>query len=173
MKGVIVNCIEEVLEKKYNKQKLEKIKEKAGVKSGTIFLAGQNVEDKIVMELIQAACSELSLSLQDFGILFGDYWVNHFSQRIYSQYYNSHKTAKDFLLQMNDLHKTITNNMPGATPPQFQYEHISEKKIGITYKSHRNLIDLFIGLIYGVGNYYKEKLKVEKLTDSYVTVEFL
>jgi hypothetical protein len=40
------------------------------------------------------------------------------------------------------------------------------------YKSHRNLIDFLVGLIKGVGKFYKEDLKVTKLTNDKVEIVF-
>lgn len=172
MKGVIVNCFEELVITKFGKDKLMKIRKLSQIKEGTIFLAHQDVEDTIVLMLIQSYCTEIAITMKDFSLLFGDYWVNHFSQRIYSHYYTSSKNSREFLLSMNDLHKSVTEKIPGARPPQFFFQNINEKTIGITYKSHRGLIELLIGLIHGVGNYYKEKLIVEKESETQLKVHF-
>ena len=40
------------------------------------------------------------------------------------------------------------------------------------YKSHRNLIDFLVGLVKGVGKFYKEDLKVSKLSNDKVEIVF-
>jgi hypothetical protein len=42
----------------------------------------------------------------------------------------------------------------------------------MTYNSRRGLIDIMIGLIKGVGKYYKENLKVTKLGPDKVEIKF-
>ena len=42
----------------------------------------------------------------------------------------------------------------------------------MTYKSERGLLDIFIGLIKGVGKLYKEKLIVSKIGTDKVQVQF-
>jgi hypothetical protein len=43
----------------------------------------------------------------------------------------------------------------------------------MTYKSPRGLIDFLVGLIKGVGKYFKEDLRVRKLNNTDVEVVFL
>jgi hypothetical protein len=40
------------------------------------------------------------------------------------------------------------------------------------YKSKRKLIDFMVGLIKGVGKFYKENLKVKKISDDKVEIIF-
>ncbi|KPQ45004.1 MAG: hypothetical protein MPEBLZ_00429 [Candidatus Methanoperedens nitroreducens] len=42
----------------------------------------------------------------------------------------------------------------------------------IKYKSNRGLIDILMGLVKGVGKYYKEDLKVTKLSSDRLQVIF-
>ncbi len=42
----------------------------------------------------------------------------------------------------------------------------------MTYKSKRGLIDFLVGLIKGVGKYFKENLEVTKLGNNKVKIVF-
>lgn len=103
---------------------------------------------------------------------FGDYWVNVYSQKMYRVYYELVKTAKGFLLKMDSVHVASTKCIPGANPPRFDYEWKDKKILIMKYKSQRGLIDFMVGLIKGVGKYYKEDLKVTRLGSDKVEIVF-
>jgi len=76
-------------------------------------------------------------------------------------------------LKMDSVHVATTKSIPGANPPRFEYEWKDEKTLIILkYKSRRSLVDLMVGLIKGVGKFYKEDLKVTKLGSDKVEIAF-
>ena len=81
-------------------------------------------------------------------------------------------TAKDFLLKMDKAHFDSTKMLEGARPPRFDYEWVGPKTLIMHYKSQRGLIDIMVGLIKGVGKYFKENLQVRKLDDKRVEIVF-
>jgi hypothetical protein len=103
---------------------------------------------------------------------FGEFWVMDYSQKLYKNYYTSSKNAKEFLLNMDELHKTITKNMANAHPPMFEYEWLDNNTLIMKYKSSRGLIDIMVGLIKGVAKYYNEDLKITKLGSDKVKIIF-
>ncbi len=73
---------------------------------------------------------------------------------------------------MDEVHRKVTLNIQNANPPRFDYEWKDEKTLIMTYKSKRNLIEFFIGLIKGVGKYFNEELEVRKLGGNRVEIKF-
>jgi len=137
-----------------------------------LILPISDIDDQVVMNVIKSTCDVLNLSLEQVADAFGDYWVNVYTQKIYRVHYLDCNTSKDFLLKMDYVHVMVTNNIPNARPPRFEYEWKDQKTLIMKYKSHRNLIDLLVGLIRGVGKFYKEDLKVTKLTNDKVEIVF-
>ncbi|GBD94265.1 heme NO binding protein [bacterium BMS3Abin05] len=172
MKGTIVNCLKELMKNKYGKEKWEQSLEDAGIKGDTVFLASSDVPDSAVMKVVQAACKNLNLSVSQLGDAFGDYWVNVYSQKMYRHYYLKHKTAKDFLMDMDNVHKIMTKSMKNAQPPRFTYEWKNDGTLIMHYNSRRSLVDFLAGLAKGVGKYYHENLKVVKLGSARIQVTF-
>lgn len=172
MKGVIVNCIQEMITSKYGAEKWTKILSDAKIPQGTVFLAHADIEDANILKIIDAVCRQVGWSDKDFSVNFGDYWVNTFSQRLYSHIYRSSKNAKEFLMKMNEVHQEVTRNIPGSKPPQFLFETIDNNTLEITYQSKRGLFELFIGLVMGVGKYYNDALKIDKLSNNKIRVHF-
>ncbi len=172
MKGVIVSCLAELVRTKFGDDKWEEALEKAGLPRESTFLATQDVDDAAVMKVLDSLCKVLNISLQEAADAFGDYWVNVFAPKVYASYYHGVNSAKEFLLKMDDIHRISTENIPNAHPPRFDYEWKDDKTLIMTYMSHRNLIDIMIGLIKGVGKYFKEDLQVKKLSDTQVEIVF-
>jgi len=172
MKGVIVQCLQELVSVKFGIDKWEKSLVDAGVPANSKFIVISDVPDDVVMNVVQSVCKNLNITLEQAATAFGDYWVNVYSQKLYSNMYKFKKNAKDFLLYMDEIHINMTKTMKNAHPPRFEYELIGDNTLIMKYKSKRGLIDFLIGLIKGVGTYYNEKLDVRKLSDDKVQIDF-
>lgn len=172
MKGTIVKCLEELVVSQFGQDKWEKSLEDAGLKKNAMFFTVSDVEDAQVMKVVGAVCTNLGLSLPQAADAFGDYWVNTYSQKMYGQFYKKNKTAKDFMLDMDNVHINMTKTMKDAKPPRFKYEWKNDKTLVINYNSERGLIDFAVGLTKGVGKFYNEKLAVSKLSQDKFQVIF-
>ncbi len=172
MKGSIVNCLEEMITEKYGKEKWQQILKISNCNQ-TIFMATSDVDDKLVMSLIDSTCKALGISLQQAFDAFGEYFICNFTAKKYSGYYEHFSSAKSFLLSLEEIiHFDVRKNIRNATPPKFEYKRIDEKTLIMKYISKRNLIDLAISLIKGVGKYYKEDLKVKKISNDEIEIIF-
>jgi hypothetical protein len=172
MKGTIVLCLEQLVCSKFGQESWQKIRTESGVPATKMFLPFEDVDDATVMKLIQALCATLHLSFSQAADAFGEYWVMTYSQEMYGQHYRKYKTAREFLLVLDTIHVLMTRTMQNAHPPRFRYEWKDEKTLIMRYASQRNLIDLAVGLIKGVGKFYKENLRVVKLGDDRIQVVF-
>jgi hypothetical protein len=162
MKGTILSCVKELVEKKFGAAAWTKVLEAAG-QPGALFLAGGDVPDEKAMKILGAASKVSGLSMQALMDAFGDYWANDYSDKMYPQYYAEHKTAKDFLRGMDALHERLTKSIPNAKPPRFAYESETPNSFVMIYRSARGLGDMLPGLIAGVARHYRTKIAVKKL----------
>jgi hypothetical protein len=172
MKGVILNAIADMITEKFGKEKWEEIVEKAGLPRSRIFLPIENVDDAVVLSVINSLCNVLGITLQQAADAFGEYWICNFTPKLYPLYYRGVNSAKEFLLQTDKIHQELTKNIPDATPPRFDYQWKDDKTLIMTYKSKRGLIEIMVGIIKGVGKYYKENLMVTKLGPDKVEIKF-
>ncbi len=172
MKGVIVLCLKETVIERFGEDKWKEALKKAGIDKEPTILPISNVDDKIVLAVVNSICGVLGMSLPQVADAFGDYWINVYSQKMYGGYYEGVKTSKDFLLKMDAVHVAMTKNLPDATPPRFEYEWKDDMTLIMKYKSKRGLIDFMVGLIRGVGKFYKEDLKVTKFGDDRAEIIF-
>jgi hypothetical protein len=172
MKGVIPLALREMILKQFGAEKWKEVLHKAGMAQEPLLLAVGDVEDPVVLKMVHSVCQVLNLSLVQAADAFGDYWVNVYSQKAYRRYYEKCKNAKEFLLQLNSIHQTATQNLPGARPPQFEFQPEGDQALVLTYKSPRGMIDFAVGLIKGVGHFYHENLRITKIAANKVRVVF-
>jgi hypothetical protein len=172
MKGVIAQCLAEMVTTKFGADKWKEVLEKSGLPPSTAFLATSDIDDSAVMNAIKNTCSVLSISQQQAADAFGEYWVCTFAPKIYKAYYTSATNAKDFLLKMDSVHETTTRNIANAHPPRFTYDWKNDNTLIMRYQSNRGLIDFLVSLIKGVGKYFNDNLTVSKISTSDVEVIF-
>jgi hypothetical protein len=172
MKGVIVVCLGDLIKEKFGKDKWVAILEDAGLPRTAFFLPTANLDDETVLKVVDSVCKVLNITLQQAADAFGDYWVNSYAPKVYKAYYRGKNSAKEFLLDMDKVHKSVTERIPDARPPRFDYESPNDKTLIMTYKSQRGLIDFFVGLIKGVGKHFNEKLAITNMGGNKVKVVF-
>ena len=172
MKGVIINCLAEMVKEKFGEDKWEATLKGAGLDRSTVFFTTQDIPDDVALKVIESACQVLGISRAQAADAFGEYWVNTFAPKIYGAYYEGVNSAKDFLLNMDRVHRAATRSLPDAHPPRFGYDWQDDKTLIMTYQSHRGLIDIMIGLIKGVGKYYQEDLQVTQIGPNKVRIVF-
>ncbi|MFZ5596558.1 MAG: heme NO-binding domain-containing protein [Bacillota bacterium] len=172
MKGVIAQCLAELVIENFGRDKWEAALEKSGLNKNTVFLATQDVNDKDVLNIVGSVCQVLKITLPQAADAFGDYWVNKFAPKIYSAYYMGVKSAREMLLKMDSVHLNTTKTMANARPPRFNYTWYDDKTLIMTYNSERGLIDFLVGLVKGVGKHFNEHLEVTKLSNNKVKIVF-
>ncbi|MDW7694649.1 heme NO-binding domain-containing protein [Flammeovirgaceae bacterium SG7u.111] len=173
MKSVIPLAIKETYEKYFGSEDWGIVLQKAGFDPKTVFFSHKNTEDKEVMALLKAVMDHKGLTINQLSDVFGDYWVNDFASRHYFAFYQRASSAKDFLMKMNDVHDKIGAKVEGSKPPKFTFNELPDGAMEMGYISERNLIDLVVGLVKGVGKRFGEEIKVTKLSSSLLRLEFL
>ena len=172
MKGVIAICLGELISEKFSRDKWEEVLEGAGLPRKTFFLATEDVDDAATMRVVASVCKVMDMSMTQAADAFGEYWFNVYAPRVYKAHYAGKKSAKEMLMALNHIHKSVANHSPNAHPPKFEYDWKDDKTLLMTYQSSRGLIDFFIGIVKGVGTYYKEKLSITKLPNNKVEIRF-
>jgi hypothetical protein len=172
MKGVIVQCLQELVITRFGKDPWEKSLTDLGLKRYKFFLPIENVDDRLVMNIVTAVCRNLNISLIQAADAFGEYWVNTYSQKMYAHYYAKYTTAREFLLSMDTLHVTMTKMLQDANPPRFEYAWKNERTLLMVYKSQRGLLDFMVGLVKAVGTFYNEELNVTKSGPNQIQIIF-
>lgn len=172
MKGAILDCLAQMVELKFGREVWERILSASGLDTKMEFSSGRDVNDEKTMEIINNTCQELNLTLEQAAEAFGVFWVNSYASRQYAIYLNRYGSAKDLIKGMDAVHEYTTKTVQNAHPPRFEFEDLDENRLRVTYKSSRNLIDLYIGLIKGVSVYYKTPIRIDKRSSATVDLVF-
>lgn len=172
MKGVIADCLSELVIKNFGKDKWENILEKTGLDKRTSFAISADIDDGAILNVLGNTCDVLGITLEQAADAFGEYWAKIYAPEIYWAYFSNWKSAKDCLTDMDRIHERVTRRIANARPPRFDYEWRNENTLIMTYKSKRGLIDIFIGLVRGVARSFNENLTITKLDDRRVQIEF-
>jgi len=170
MKGVILRCLQEIVENRYGKDVWEEALKKADVEDLKV-LPVDNIDDSIALAIFKNLCEITGEGVQGIAEEFGRYWINVYSQRLYKTFYNESDTAMDFILKIDEIHQIMTKNI-GTNPPRFKYEWKDDRTLLMKYKSRRNLIDLAVGLLKGVAEYYGEDIQIRKIDENNIEIRF-
>jgi hypothetical protein len=171
MKGVIALALKELVESSKGEAVWKQVLTGAGIGEEPVILPTNEVDDDTIVRLIESLCKVTGMALDEAGMAFGDYWVNTYSQRLYGHFYRKPKNAREFLLTMDDVHLAMTKNLRDAKPPRFRFDQQDDVLV-MEYLSTRRMLHLMVGLIYGVGRFFNEKLEVTPMANDRVSVRF-
>jgi len=134
MKGVILDCLKNLVSNQYGTDKWQDIMKMSGLKLNQPILVTVDLEDEVAVSLINSTCKVLNVSIQQASEAYGEYWMRHYASKIYAAYMYDVKTSRDLLLKLDTIHTKVTNSMPNATPPKFLYEWKNDKTLRLFSK---------------------------------------
>lgn len=161
MKGTILNCLEELVTRKFGAEQWRLSLKLADIPGSRIYGTFEDVPDREVHSLLKAVSAAVGLPLDGVMEAFGDYWSTVYAPRVYAAYYAGTKNSRDLLLHLDNIHAVMTRSLKSARPPRFRYEWHGETHLVMHYESKRGLVALMAGLVRGVGKYYGESLSVQ------------
>jgi len=174
MKGTIHKCLHELIVERYGKSKWEACLNSVNLATNHRFMPSEDVPETTSLNLVSNTATILGISTQQLFDEFGEYWCCTYAPKTYSFWYIGLKNSKDYILKLDRIHEMVGKHFNQAKPPRFEYQWTdeNEKILQITYHSDRNLMDLFIGCVKGVGKYFNEELKIQKRSKSQVIIHF-
>jgi len=162
MKGIINKGIQEFVEAKYGAETWDRIKELAGCEE-PFFSTGEDYPDQTTLDLVAAASRVSGLAPRTVMLEFGKFWIQNTGAESYPTLFKlAGRSAREFLLNMDKVHKQVTKNIPNAKPPRFEYEQLPDGRLLMHYRSERRLCSVLRGLILGVGIHFGEELRVQE-----------
>jgi hypothetical protein len=132
----------------------------------------EDVEDMKVLEIMTNTAKTLGITMSQATDAFGEYWMCVYAPRVYKPYYAGVTTAKDFILKVDSMHRRLTKNIANAHPPNFDYRWTDEHTLVMKYSSKRGLVDLAVSMAKAVGTYFKQELKVTRISPAEIQIRF-
>jgi len=163
VKGVINKGIQDLVEGRFGRQAWNEIKARAGCKE-PLFAVCEDYPDEMTRDLAAAAADVLRMPLAAVMKEFGRSFVTVTLKASYPAVLAlAGRSAREFLLNLNRIHDTVTRSLPGACPPRFTYEEHPGGRLLMHYHSRRGLCAALEGLILGVGELCGDSLEVREV----------
>lgn len=172
MKGTILKCLKDMIVKDHGIETWENILVESDMDILTVILISSDMDDNQAIKLFNSTSKVLDIDFKTLADRYGEYWSNGYADKMYKHHYSKHNNAKSFLLDLDSLHFLLTEMITNAKPPRFTYQLVNDNTLLMTYTSHRQLIDLFVGLTSGLGKHYNEDLKIHKLDNNQIEIIF-
>ena len=175
MKGTITRCVKELVENRFGEDKWNEIMDHAGVDFAMrqrLSYPTTDIDDGVAVEVLKSTADVLGLTAEQVADAFGEYWCCEYAPKMYASILARFDSAREMILGMDKVHVQMTEQIENARPPRFQYDWENENTLIVSYKSFRNLIDVYRGLVLGVGKYFNEPLTARKLDNTRVEIVF-
>ncbi len=167
MYGLVNEAIEQLLTAQCGPQAWTAIRRDAGVSDGS-FIAMQAYPDEVTYALVESASRHTGLSADQLLEAFGEYWIRYTAEEGYGPLLNmAGTTFREFLGNLDRLHKHVASHMPELVPPSFRLEELADHHFRLYYHSHRpGLAPMVVGLLRGLGARFHQSVTVSTVTDS-------
>ena len=175
MKGTITTCLAELVETKFGTDRWTTILDAAEIDAKMrpqLKMATTDIPDHVAVALLDATASVLGISAEQAADAFGEYWCCTYAPSMYRAVVARFKDFRESILTLDALHVRMTQTIPNARPPRFDYHWADENTLEVTYKSHRNLLGVYMGLVRGLGKFFDKPVKVFALDWNRVRIEF-
>ncbi len=171
MKGILPKIMQDYVREKFGERVFQNMQKKI---SYTSFLSSESYPDSVLRDMARAVAEETSKTEDE--ILFGlGFYTPYQYKKIYSKYFKF-DSYKEFLKAMNDVHRELTLELPGITPPRFEYKD-KGNVLEMTYISKRALFPYFHGILEGMAELMGEKadISIDVLDDmrAKATIRFM
>lgn len=170
MKGTIIKAAEKMITSSYGIEKWEEILKKAGFECDHVFLIRDDVPDNKTMQLLGAAMEILNFSKEELFKEYAKYWIHHYTQDVYPSF--KFNTAKEFIENIPTIHNYMTESVPNATPPGFEFNWLNDNELELTYISKRGMIDLAKHILFEIGVKYNTKISITKIDETKLKLIF-
>lgn len=172
MKGIVTDCLQELVVSSYGAEAWREIARRAGVAGDRTFQIDEDVPEEQAMALFAKTCEVGQLSFEQACDAFGAYWVGTYVPRRYPEFYEGVRSTKDFLLRLDAVHVAMRQRLPGARPPLHDYAWRDESTLVMGYRSARGLMPLFVAAVRGAAKHFGDSLGVRELDPEHVEITF-
>ncbi|MBI5017505.1 MAG: heme NO-binding domain-containing protein [Deltaproteobacteria bacterium] len=160
MRGIINKGIEELVLERWGDAAWNEVKRLAGCDE-PFFAVSSSYPDETTAALIDAASRVSGLPPESVMIEYGKYVVPHSLKRHYPSFFAlAGASPRQFLLNLNRVHREVTKSIRGARPPFFRIDEAEDGRLQIEYGSERRLCAVLHGLLLGVGLALGQELTV-------------
>lgn len=162
MKGIIFNALEEFVNENFGEGTFDFLVEKSLPDKEDTYVGPGTYSDEELFKIVETAVEVKNLDLEETLKGFGVFLFTILAGK-YPQFLEPFDNAKDFIKTVHDIiHVEVRKLFPEAETPSFSFFNESKNTISLRYESKRKLFTLAEGLIEGAGNYYNQKITINR-----------
>ena len=161
MKGTLLATWIQTSKKLFGEDNVSKAIKEIGWVENKVFRSNDVVDDGKARLLIEKIAFFKGVPVEDVWIRIGRENIKTFASA-YPAFFRQ-DSLYNFLNSMNEVHRIITEKLPGARPPFVGIEKISKNEAIFTYRSSRGLFEYMKGLLLGAAEKFGEKINVTEL----------
>ena len=162
MKGIVFTEFIEHVEAQFGQDLADQLLDDTPLSSGGVYTAVGTYDHQELITLVVELSKHLDIEASALVASFGKYLFQRFF-KIYPEMFEGVENAFDFLLSVeNNIHVEVRKLYDHADLPSFEYEHPTEGRLVMTYRSARPFADLAEGLIAACVEHYEEPISVAR-----------
>lgn len=158
MKGIIFNVVEEAVTEMYSADVWDDLLDAADLDGS--YTAIENYDDAELLTLVGVAAEATGIPPSELVPVLGRSAFKFLSGR-HPEFLAEGADLFQFLESVDTIiHPEVMKLHPGASPPRFSCERISDQQLRVTYRSDRCLGALAVGLVQGAADHFGEAVNV-------------
>lgn len=163
MKGTVVATWIDTAKKLWELQSVEAAMQDAGWSAQEIFTPMQDVPDEKTRTFAESLAKRVGQTTDAIWYDIGRDNIPTFA-KVYPAFFEG-KNIYTFISSIYNVHIEIVKKIPGANPPLLKVTPLSEHEAELLYKSSRNMVAYFRGLLQGSLDFFKEPVEVTPLEE--------
>ena len=156
MKGTVVSTWFNSIQDLYGRQTLEQAWQENAWDPNQVIAPLDDIPDEVADRIFRSVARLVNKEVAQIWREVGAH--NLFSFRKMYPSYFERRDLKDFLTMMDEVHRQLTQKIPGAEPPGLKTKTISPELIQMQYLSKRGMVDYFLGLLEGSAAFFDENI---------------
>ena len=158
MKGIIFNCLEDLIVKKYGDEVMEEIYAEAEFSAeAPPFVGPETYADADLFAMVALLSQKTNLPVDDLVYAFGRYMFPVLADK-YPVFLEKVNSPLEFLKSVDGIvHVEVRKLFEEAEPPTIAVESTDHNQAVLRYSSKRKLCRLLEGLLEGVADHFGQK----------------
>ncbi len=175
MKGFVVNVWLQTWSKLFGEKEIKKLKQEHGIDPDKLYSPIDDVPDDLAVNMSKKLASARGMSYEELWFKTGKENLKTFFEH-YPEYFKKNSFLS-FMAAMDAVHRVLTKRVKGAKPPRVFFKLLGPKRAVITYQSHRDYKNYFLGLMEAASEFFNDPIKYKIVSQgsvdgqNYLTVE--
>ncbi len=174
MRVIYLTAIKEWITNKYNDglKLWKEIAEELGIGVDSFNNQDNYISFQRLKLLLNISAKKIKKSEFDLSVEFLQYWLTDFAPRLFQSLARSAGSVKEFLFNYVKLNNELCQFIPNNSYIfKIDLKENDKQTLTAVYGNEKSLVDI-IGLLRGIGAYYKEQYTIKKINPFSIEIHF-